>query len=145
MISLDDRKEMIIAQPVFSNLTEDETYHLAKHLTEKTFDKNTSIVIEGATVDCIYLIVDGTAEVRHVTRQNNELRNIAITNLGPKDAIGLSPTGFFSPTDRRSATVVATEKVTALCLSFAKLKEFMRTHPHLNDSVKKYVRNYFGV
>jgi CRP-like cAMP-binding protein len=140
-IDINLRKQLVKKQPVFSQLTDPETEELASLFSEKQIASDATIVKEGDPVDSIYLIVSGTADVRHVSIKNNapEIKSVAILSAG--DAIGLNETGFYSISGRRTATVVAMTDMVLLRLSVAAFHGFALSHSHVSEIMHKHAEN----
>jgi CRP-like cAMP-binding protein len=136
-IDLDAKKELLRKQAAFSELTEEEVKILAQLLSEKHFKSGETIVTEGGPVDSVYLIVSGTADVRHITLKDQVLQTQSLTQLGPDAAIGLNETGFYSLSGVRTATVTALSDMVVLRLSVAAFHGFALMHPHVNEVMRK--------
>src|SRR5580704_2609364 len=89
-------KTMLRKQACFSPLTEKEMDILATLLAEKRVPAGETIVTEGDPVDSIYIIVSGTADVRHVSVKDGKFEIQSVATLGPNESIGLNETGFYS-------------------------------------------------
>lgn len=135
------RMQLVKKQNVFSQLTDKETEELASLFTEKKVAAGGTIVKEGELVDSIYLIVSGTADVRHVTFKDNApvINSVAIMSTG--DAIGLNETGFYSLSGKRTATVVAVTDMVMYGLSVAAFNGFALSHSHVSDVMHKHSAN----
>jgi len=138
------RIELIKKQECFFELSDNEAEMLAAMLSETTFNAGQSIVIEGSRVDRIYIIVSGTADVRHVVMENKKVKVQSIATLGPNDAIGLNEEGFYSKSATRTATVVATTAVQTYSLSVSAFYTFAEANPHVNEVMYKYAEKILG-
>lgn len=136
-ISLDFKAAALKKQTCFSQLTDEEIHVLAGLLKEKLFEAGATIVTEGDIVDSVYLIIQGTAEVRHVTIQNCEAKIEVVAKLGPEAAIGLNEHGFYSISGVRTATVVALSKMVTLRLNTAAFHGFALAYPHVNEVMRQ--------
>lgn len=137
IVDLNLKKELIIKQPFFSQLTNEEREVLATLLIEKHKTAGDTIVREGDPIDSVYIIVKGEAEVRHVTLKNHELQVKSVATLNPGESIGLNETGFYSISGVRTATVVAKSDMILLSLSLAALHGFALSYPHVNEIMRK--------
>lgn len=144
-VELDTKRLLISRQPIFANLNRNETDALAALLTEKHFQKGESLTIEGGKVDCIYLIVSGSVNVEHHSRQNQKIKINAVTSLGPEDAVGLDEEGFYSKTGLRTATVVATTNVVTLRLTLSAFHRFLEAHPQVNAQLRNNVKIFLNI
>lgn len=143
-MDLDQKKELIRKQPVFSQLTEEETSELAGLLIEKHFPAGKTIVTEGDLVDSVYLIVSGTADVQHVRILDNKPHIEHLATLGKDEAIGLNERGFYSISGVRTATVVAKTDMVLLFLSVAVFHGFTLSHSHVNEVMRKQAASILG-
>jgi CRP-like cAMP-binding protein len=144
-IDLELNKEFIKQQACFSKLSEAETEKLASLLTVKHFAAGETIVTEGNPVDCVYLIVSGTADVRHVLIENHQPVINSVATLEPKAAIGLNETGFYSLSGIRTATVVAKTDMVTLRLSLAEFHGFALAYPHVNEIMHQNAKAYMDI
>lgn len=143
-VDLDIRKSMLHKQTCFSGLTNDEFEELAGLLHQVRFKAGETIVTQGAEVDKVFLILSGTADVRHTTVQNGELHTASVATLGPGQSIGLSETGFYSLSGKRTATVVAITDMDLLSLSVASFHGFSLSHSHVNEVMGKSAEKIVG-
>jgi CRP-like cAMP-binding protein len=143
-IDLNAKMEFLRKQSVFSELTDEETESLAQLLTEKHFKPGETIVTEGDPVDSVFLIISGTADIRHITFKDQVPQIKSITQLGPNEAIGLNETGFYSLSGVRTATVTALSDMAVLKLSVAAFHGFTLTHPHVNEIMRKNAESFLG-
>lgn len=136
-VDLNTKITMLRKQGAFTRLTDSEIEALAGLLVEKHIPAGEQIVTEGDTVDSVYIIVSGTADVRHVTVQNNALHIESIATLGPDASIGLSETGFYSLSGIRTATVVAKTDMVVLYLSVPRFHGFALDNSHVHEVMRK--------
>jgi len=136
-LSLQTKKELIKKQPLFSLLTDEELDVLVTLFVEKKIKPGDTIVTEGDPVDNVFLIVNGTADVRHAFVENNEIKITSLASLGPGAAIGLNETGFYSLSGRRTATVVADTDMMLLELSVPAFHGFALSYPHVSSIMHK--------
>lgn len=136
--------QLIQKQPLFSQLTEAELLELASLFTEQKTLPDEVIVKEGDPVDSVYLIAQGTADVRHVSYKDGkpEISSVAILSSG--DAIGLNEFGFYSISGRRTASVIAMTEMHLYRLSVAAFHGFSLSHTHVSDVMHKNSEKLFS-
>lgn len=137
VLDINLKKEYLRKQEVFSELTDEETRLLASILVENHFKAGETIVTEGEPVDSVYLIVNGIADVRHVSIKDNIPQFTSLANMRPGEAIGLNERGFYSLSGVRTATVVALTDMVLLRLSIAAFHGFALTYPHVNEVFRR--------
>lgn len=128
-------------QPCFNGLTDEEIMMLADLLTLEHIPAGQDIVIEGDPVDSVYFIVEGTADVRHVSIEDHKPKINSIAALMPNDVIGLNETGFYSLSGVRTATVTAKTNMTLYRLSVASFHGFALAYSHVNKVMRKNSEN----
>jgi CRP-like cAMP-binding protein len=133
-------KALITKQVCFNKLEPNETEILASLMVEKRFAAGDTIIKEGDPVDSFYLIANGTAEVRHITYENRQPHIEYVATLKDGDAIGLSESGFFSLSSKRTATVVAISDMLTLYLSIPEFHGFTLTYTHANKVIREQVK-----
>jgi CRP-like cAMP-binding protein len=131
-------------QTCFKPLTDKESEELAALLIDVHFKAGEIIVNEGDPVDSVYLIVSGSADVRHVTVSNNGLKSDSIATLHPGEAIGLNETGFYSLTGLRTATVVALTDMILLRLNIAEFHGFSLANSHVHAVMRENAEGKFN-
>lgn len=141
-VRTDVKVDFIKKQACFSQLTPTEVNDLAELLAEKRFAANETIVTEGEPVDSVYLIVEGTVDVRHVLIKDGIPDIQSLATLGPGTAIGLNETGFYSLSGVRTATVVANTNVLTLRLSMAAFHGFALANHHVSEVMRTNARDY---
>lgn len=134
------KKSLIKNQTCFSKLTDAETNVLAELLVEKHCSKGETIVKQGEPVDSVYFIVQGTADVRHVSIENDVEVFQSLAKLHDGQSIGLSETGFYSLSGIRTATVVAETDMVLFRLSVAAFNGFALAYPHVHEVMRGNVR-----
>jgi CRP-like cAMP-binding protein len=143
-IDMDKKKSFVRKQACFSQLTEDEINQLAELFKETHVKANETIATEGDHVDSVFLIIDGKADVRHVTIQNKKTHIQSFATLSVGDAIGLNETGFYSLSGLRTATVVAITDMVLLQLSLAAFHGFALAYPHVTQIMRKNAETVTG-
>jgi len=144
VIDIKDKKAIIKKQTCFSQLTEEECNVFTELLKEVYFKANDTIVREGDIVDSVYLIMSGTADVRHVYLKEGVTRFESIAKLGPEQAIGLNETGFYSVSGVRTATVVALTEMLTLRFSVAAFHGFALAYPHVSEVMRNYASTFLN-
>ena len=139
-ISLTQRRALLFELPIFSMYSRDESQALAKLLVEMNFTPATKIVAEDDLIDRVYIIAAGKAEVSHrvVAKkklQKDKIVDVPLAVLDAGDTIGLSNTGFYSTTGKRTASVLAITDVKCLALDLKTLHEFLKDRPHLQSAM----------
>lgn len=138
-LSEEVKKAYILKQSVFTKFTDKEVDVLAELLTEQRFHPGETIVTEGDPVDSVYLIVEGTAEVQHVTVVEGKLHVEPLAQLTVGNSIGLGDTGFYSISGVRTATVIALTDMLLLRLSMPAFHGFALSYPHVNEVMRQNV------
>lgn len=133
--------QLIKRQPLFSQLTPEEVNELAMLFSEIKAKPDDAIVKQGDAVDSIYLIANGTADVRLVTINNGVPNYSSVAILSAGEAIGLNETGFYSLSGRRTATVVAMTDMVLYKLSVAAFHGFALSHTHVSEIMHKHAEN----
>jgi CRP-like cAMP-binding protein len=131
------RKTLIYKQGCFANLSSEEIDVLATLMYEVKFIAGDTIVKQGDRVDCIYIIVEGSADVLSSHIENHKSITEKVAELHENNAIGLSEYGFYSLTGQRTATVIATSDMVTLKLSIALFRGFALAHPHVNRVMRE--------
>ncbi len=96
---------------------------LARTLREETFPRGTTMMVEGAVEDWLFVIVDGLVSVSHWD---------AVTELGSGAVVGELAV---LAGEKRVVTVVATTDVHAFRLSKVDFDEALRTRPEIAEGV----------
>lgn len=137
VLSIDIKKELISRQPLFAQLTDDEMDVLLTLFVEKKVKAGETIVTEGDNVESVFLIVNGMADVRHVSIQDAKLKIDSVATLDAGASIGLNETGFYSLSGRRTATVVAITDMILLELSVAAFHGFALSYSHVSSIMRQ--------
>ena len=133
------RIDLIKKQKVFNQLNAQETQDLAALLSEKHFKMGDTLVNEGDVVDSILFIVEGRADVRHITIVDGKPKIHSLALLGPGQAVGINESGFYSLTGRRTASVVAVTDLVTLFLSMPRFHGFALAYPHVNELMRQKI------
>lgn len=140
LISQSERVALIQFVPLFSMLDKKQLEELANLMKEVSFQAGETIVQEDALIDCVDIIYSGQAEITRKVEskrkllKKNKTREIPIGKITSGDTIGLNATGFFSTTNKRTATVTALTQVKLLQLDLKELHEFLHKY-HLFSSM----------
>jgi len=137
VIDLNKRCEIILKQPIFSKLSPQEAQQLSELLIEVQFSAGDTIVQEADPINCIYFIVNGNADVKKMANLDGKL----IATLEPGNNIGLSDTGFYSVTGRRTATVIAKTDILLLKLKLSLFHGFALVNRHVSEILRQYSDN----
>jgi CRP-like cAMP-binding protein len=137
MIEERTKQELLKKQKVFARLNHQEIEILATLFREQEIKSGKTIVTEGENVDSVYIILEGTADVRHVTLKDGQLNIQSLTTVTKGGTIGLSETGFYSLTGLRTATVVALTDMAVLRLSIAAFNGFALAYPHVKEMISQ--------
>lgn len=130
----ESKKKLIQQQKLFNKLTPAEMDQLADLFTTVHLNAGDTIVKEGGPVDSVFLILEGTADVRHIRFNDARVAEIqSVATLQPGQSIGLSETGFYSLSGVRTATVVANTKMVLYRLSVAAFNGFALANTHVHE------------
>ena len=125
--------ELIKKQACFTSLPDEDIEGLAELLVEREYKPDEVIVKQGAAVDSVFFIVDGTADVRYNYIEDNQRKHKSLAKLSTNQSIGLSATGLYSLSGVRTATVVAETEMLLLRLSIAELNGFALANPKVGQ------------
>ena len=137
----EQKKHLIKKQACFAKLNDEELDALAVLFTEKHVDPGQTIVTQGDSVDSVYIIVSGTAEVQLVSMKDGQIVTKPVATLGPEQAIGLNETGFYSLSGKRTATVVSVTQMQLLRLSVAAFHGFALAYSRINELMRQNAKN----
>lgn len=125
-----EARHLIRANPLFSNLSEEQMNELLDMMYEERVSVGVNIVQEGEPGDTLYVIRSGRAEVLKQD-DNGDFHHIAM--LKPGDVIGEISLIDDRP---RSATVRAVENTQLIALTVADLKEKSKPEVSLENILK---------
>jgi len=137
-VSLEIRKKVITDQLCFQGLTEEEVHTLAQLLKVQRSNADDVIVKEGDVIDSVYFILEGEADVCHITYMNGQREKKSVATLKSGTSIGLNDRGFYSLTGRRTATVIANNSMLLLKLTLAVFHGFALVNPHVNKVMREH-------
>jgi signal-transduction protein with cAMP-binding, CBS, and nucleotidyltransferase domain len=140
-VSLGDKVQYVKKQPVFASLTEEEQQELATLFVEKKYMPGDKIVEQGKSVDSVFLIVAGDADVRVAVVEDNQIKETSVAALRAGQAIGLTETGFYSLSGKRTATVVAVSEMLLLSLNVASFNGFALANSHVGEVMRRNASN----
>ncbi len=144
LVDMDVKRSFIKNQACFAQFTAEEIDVLASLLLEKHFAAGETIVTEGESVDSVFFIVNGQADVQRVSILDGKTHVESVATLHPGTAIGLNETGFYSVSGVRTATVVALTELVALRLSVAAFHGFSLANSHVNEVMRKNAATILG-
>jgi CRP-like cAMP-binding protein len=110
-------------------------------LSEKHVFANDIIVKEGDSVDSVYFIVSGIADVKQSIDKDHPDEFKSIATLSSNEAIGLNESGFYSISGVRTATVVALTDMVLLRLSVAAFHGFALAYSHVTEVMRQHAKN----
>lgn len=125
-LSLQQRIGFLKSMPLFAHCQITALEVLAKLLTDIQFASQDIIVRENDSINAVYIIVSGKAQVSSHTLSGTAQ---VIATLYPGEAIGLDAFGFYSKTSARTATVSAITTLEALQLNISMLNDFLAENP----------------
>jgi signal-transduction protein with cAMP-binding, CBS, and nucleotidyltransferase domain len=131
------KKSMLRKQACFMQLTDQEVTELSDLLYLEEFKTGDTIVTQGDFVDKVYLIVEGVADVQVTTIENGKPVTRSVATLGRDQAIGLSETGFYSLSGKRTATVIAKSEMILLAFKMAAFHGFALSHSHVKEVMSR--------
>lgn len=131
-----DCRRIIKKHPLFSALSSEDINELSNMFFAKSFTQGEVVVAEGDLIDCVYFIAQGKAEVRRNVPDTNT--TLPIVTLVQNESIGLSDTGYYSTTGKRSATVIAVIDTLLFGINVRDLNKFITTNNKIKQSLKQY-------
>jgi putative peptide zinc metalloprotease protein len=135
MPTVDVAISLLKAHPVFSSWPTTVLQEFSTLMVVQRFRAGETIVKEGELVDSLYFISEGLAEVsRH--DELNPQESIAVALVHQGETIGLSATGLYSTTGRRTATVTAVKSIECFAMKLEVLHEFLREKPELHANLQ---------
>lgn len=137
LVTANQKTTIISAHPCFTALTQTEVAELAQLFLDKNVPAGQDIVRQNELINTIYFIAAGKVEVKQVNETNDQEQVEILSTLSEGEAIGLSTLGFYSTTGRRTATVSAITDSVLLEIKLKDLEEFLKTHPHVNESMQQ--------
>ncbi len=127
---LDKRQAALKGVYVFQALTEKERELIAGRLKSAPFAGGEILTKQGAEADWLYIIYEGSAEVRLYSGESGSYR--AVKTLGPGDVLG--EMGLFTG-EPRSATVVAAGEACCYRLDREVFGGILASRPEIAESI----------
>lgn len=132
-----DRLEKLRQIPLFSSFKDDND-SLAKVndvCKIKHFDKDSVVISEGDRGDELYIVFDGSVEIRKRTRSGDEYTVVLLT---AEHNIFFGELGIVSDGER-SATVITKSKSTFLTIKKDDFEEFCESHPTIGLHITREI------
>jgi CRP/FNR family transcriptional regulator len=114
--------ELLARVPAFATLAADDLEHVAQLAVPREFEPDQVVFREGDSSDTCYVVRSGRARA---VRQHRDGRSITLATFGPGDIFG--ELAMFED-ERRSATVEATERTTAIALLGPDMRRLLADH-----------------
>ena len=121
----------LAALPLFADLGPEQLRHLARVTARVQEPKGEVLTKEGERGHELMIVLDGTVEVRHDGQ--------VLATLGPGDVLG--EVALFESEARRTATAVATTRVTIAFVARHDLEHLMAEVPALADRLAATARD----
>ena len=131
-ISSEQKMSLVRSQVCFKVLNDQEIAELSELFVEQEYKTGDVIVTEGDTVDSVFIIASGTADVQHSWVDNGVIKIDKLAEIGASSAIGLSETGLYSLSGLRTATVIAKSDMLLLRLKVTLFNGFVLYHSHVS-------------
>lgn len=119
-----DRAGVLLQTPIFRDLTRSDVEELLPHLTERRYDVDESVWIEGDPADALYVIAEGALKSHRLSREGGDVivhLNCAVDITGE--------VGLFHPSGTRQVNVTAMAPTRCLLLRRRPLVDFLARHP----------------
>ena len=143
----DSYESLIANHPLFYLLDKRSVRQLAALMEPVFFQSNEVIVAEGESIDCIYFIASGTAEITRTLYFIEQQNILQIAEMARGEAIGLSVTGFSSRTGLRTATVTSLSPMLLLKIDLYAFFQFLEQpkikYPALKKVCKQFLLRHF--
>ena len=107
----------------WASLTPEAKAALTRAGLVRTYVRGRALVLEGQVADSVLLLREGRVKV---TASTSTGREVILAFRGPGELVGEQSALDDAP---RSATIVAVERVEALCLSSRQFRSFLADHP----------------
>ena len=139
--STEKRVALLKELSLLNSIPPEELTKLATLFHDAAYPAGQVVVKEHDTIDSIYVIVDGRAEVtrlhQHDGKENTEI--LALLSMG--ETIGLDETGFFSESHQRTATVTAITTLITIRLELSVMQQFLQSHTFLPEEMQNTLNN----
>ncbi|MBN4080434.1 Crp/Fnr family transcriptional regulator [Beggiatoa alba] len=117
--------QMLRNVPIFDNLSDDELSAVKKYAVIRNFPKNSVIINEGDSSDSLYVILKGRVTV-YLSDENG--KEVILNSQGIGDYFGELA---LVDDEKRSASVITTEKSTFIIISKMDFKKVLSSNPEL--------------
>jgi CRP/FNR family cyclic AMP-dependent transcriptional regulator len=119
--------ELLGNVPVFSTLVHDDLERIAQFAVPREFEPGEVVFREGDASDTCYVVRDGRARA---LRTHRDGRTLTLATFGPGDIFG--ELALFED-EKRSATVEATERTTAVAVLGPDMRRLMAEHAEISS------------
>jgi CRP/FNR family transcriptional regulator, cyclic AMP receptor protein len=119
--------ELLGGVPVFSTLVREDLQHIAQFAVPREFDPGEVVFREGDASDTCYVVRDGRARA---LRTHTDGRTLTLATFGPGDIFG--ELALFED-ERRSATVEAIERTSAVAVLGPDMRRLMSEHAEISS------------
>ena len=119
--------ELLGNVPVFSTLVQDDLERIAQFAVPREFEPGEVVFREGDASDTCYVVRDGRARA---LRTHRDGRSLTLATFGPGDIFG--ELALFED-EKRSATVEAIERTTAVAVLGPDMRRLMSEHAEISS------------
>jgi CRP/FNR family cyclic AMP-dependent transcriptional regulator len=119
--------ELLGNVPVFSTLVQDDLERIAQFAVPREFEPGEVVFREGDASDTCYVVRDGRARA---LRTHRDGRTLTLATFGPGDIFG--ELALFED-EKRSATVEAIERTTAVAVLGPDMRRLMAEHAEISS------------
>jgi CRP/FNR family transcriptional regulator len=123
----EDVVELLGNVPVFSTLVDDDLERIAQFAVPREFQPGEVVFREGDASDTCYVVRDGRARA---LRTHRDGRTLTLATFGPGDIFG--ELALFED-EKRSATVEAIERTTAVAVLGPDMRRLMAEHAEISS------------
>jgi CRP/FNR family transcriptional regulator, cyclic AMP receptor protein len=126
-MSSEEVVELLGGVPVFSTLVREDLQRIAQFAVPREFDPSEVVFREGDASDTCYVVRDGRARA---LRTHTDGRTLTLATFGPGDIFG--ELALFED-ERRSATVEAIERTSAVAVLGPDMRRLMSEHAEISS------------
>jgi len=126
-MSSEEVVELLGGVPVFSTLVREDLQRIAQFAVPREFDPGEVVFREGDASDTCYVVRDGRARA---VRTHTDGRTLTLATFGPGDIFG--ELALFED-ERRSATVEAIERTSAVAVLGPDMRRLMSEHAEISS------------
>jgi CRP/FNR family transcriptional regulator, cyclic AMP receptor protein len=126
-MSSEEVVELLGGVPVFSTLVREDLQRIAQFAVPREFDPGEVVFREGDASDTCYVVRDGRARA---LRTHTDGRTLTLATFGPGDIFG--ELALFED-ERRSATVEAIERTSAVAVLGPDMRRLMSEHAEISS------------